>query len=65
MSHGDNVTEPPKDWSNCDFETIRQSVQLKTLKGKFMGFNFIPEVHHTEEGVKNYLEIFFFEICKM
>jgi GMP synthase (glutamine-hydrolysing) len=61
MSHGDKVTELPK-----DFETIATTnssiAAMANVKKNYYGLQFHPEVTHTEQG-KRILERFVVDIC--
>lgn len=63
MSHGDNVTEPPKGFEVIAISKHSPICAIENAERKIYGVQFHPEVHHTEEGVK-IIRNFLFEICK-
>lgn len=63
MSHGDNVTEPPKDFKVVAVSKHTPVCAIENSNRQIFGVQFHPEVHHTEEGEK-IIKNFLFEICK-
>ncbi len=62
MSHGDNVTEPPKGFDVIAVSKHSPICAIENAERKIYGVQFHPEVHHTEEGVK-IIRNFLFDIC--
>lgn len=63
MSHGDNVTEPPAEFSITAVSKHSPVCAIENLEKQIFGVQFHPEVHHTEEGRK-IIRNFLFKICK-
>ena len=62
MSHGDSVTDLPKDFTVCALSDKGVVAGVSHKEKKILGLQFHPEVYHTEGG-SEFLEAFAKELC--
>ncbi len=63
MSHGDHVDKMPAGFKQIATTGNRSVAAMADEKRKFYGFQFHPEVNHTQEGRKM-LQNFIYKICQ-
>jgi GMP synthase (glutamine-hydrolysing) len=62
MSHGDKVTELPKDFISLAKSENSPYAAMGNLEKKYFGVQFHPEVHHTKNGIE-LIKHFAVDIC--
>ncbi len=64
MSHGDHVSKLPKGFTQIAGSNSESIAAMYNAEKKFYGFQFHPEVAHSQEG-KKMLNNFIFNICNL